>query len=96
LGNAIMGGAEIPDQQKVMGYGPARFLTLSQVREVAAELARFPIEAKAESFDPEVAEKKKVYVPNHEKEELIYYFELLRDFYQDAAQKGNCAILWVE
>jgi len=96
LGNAIMGGVEIPDRQNAMGYGPARFLTPSQVREVAAELVKFPIQEKAEAFDPEVAEEKKVYVPDHEGEELIYYFDLLRDFYQDAAAKGNGMILWVE
>jgi hypothetical protein len=96
LGNAIMGGVEIPDRQNAMGYGPARYLTPSQVREVAIELVKFPIQEKAEAFDPEIAEEKKVYVPDHDKEELIYYFDLLRDFYQAAAAKGNGVILWVE
>jgi len=96
LGDAIMGGVEIPDRQKHMGYGPARYLTATQVRDVAGALASFPMEEKAAAFDPGLAEEHKVYVPNHESEELIYYFHLLRDFYQDAAVKGNGMILWVE
>lgn len=96
LGNAIGGGAELPDRQGVMGYGPARYLTSSQVGEVASALASFPLEAKAEAFDPQFADEQKVYVPNHDKEELFYYFNLLRDFYQDAASKGSAMILWVE
>jgi hypothetical protein len=95
LGNAIMGGVEIPDRQQVMGYGPVRYLTPSQVDDVASALASYPIEKKAEAFDPRLADEQKVYVPNHESEELIYYFNLLRDFYQDAATKGNGMILWV-
>ena len=96
LGNAIMGGSELPDRGRVMGYGPARYLTPKQVSEVAAALASFPAEERATAFNPEVADEQKVYVPNHEKEELLYFFGLLRDFYQDAAGKGNAVVLWVE
>jgi len=96
LGNAILGGVEIPDVHKVMGYDPARFLTPQQVTEVAAALESFPIEERAEAFDPETAEKEKVYVPGHHKEELVHYFGLLRAFYRDAANKGNGMLLWVE
>jgi hypothetical protein len=95
LGNAIMGGTELPDRQRVMGYGPARYLTPLQVREVASALASFPVEERAEAFDPEFAHKQKVYVPHHEKAELLYYFGLLRDFYLDASGKNNAILLWV-
>jgi|SRR5215467_903930 len=95
LGNAITGGTELPDRGKVMGYGPARYLTPKQVGEVAAALAGFPAEERATAFDPEVADQQKVYVPHHDKEELLYYFGLLRDFYQDAAANGS-VVLWVE
>jgi hypothetical protein len=96
LGNAIAGGTEIPDRQGAMGYGPARYLTPIQVREVASALASFPAEERAEAFDPKLAEKQKVYVPHHGKEELLYYFGLLRDFYLDASRKSNSMLLWVE
>jgi Domain of unknown function (DUF1877) len=104
VGQAIMGGIEIPDVQKVMGYGPARYLSPSIVREVADGLESFPIEQKVESFDPQAAEDAKVYPPMHgikqlekdEKEGLIDYFYLLRDFYRDASAKGHAMLLWVE
>lgn len=96
LANAIMGGTELPDKGRVMGYGPARYLTPPQVGEVADALANFPVEEKAAKFDPHVAAEQKVYVPNHDQEELLYFIKLLRDFYQDAAGKRNAMILWVE
>jgi hypothetical protein len=104
LGQAIMGGIEIPDVQNLMGYGPARYLAPSIVREVAAALANFPIEQKVEAFDPQAAEDAKVYPRMHgmpqlekdEKEGLINYFHLLRDFYRDASAKGHAMLLWVE
>lgn len=95
LGDAIMGGTELPDRRRVMGYGPARYLSATQVRAVAGALAGFPAEAKIAAFDPETAEKQRVYVPGHEKEELLQYFSWLRDFYRDAAEKGSAVLLWV-
>ncbi len=96
LGNAIMGGDEIPDRQKVMGYGPARFLTPEQVAAVATALECFPFGDRAREFDPEIAERQEVYAPAHDKEELIHYFGLLLAFYEDAAHKGNGILLWVQ
>jgi hypothetical protein len=101
---AIMGGIEIPDVQKIMGYGPARYLTPSLVREVVEALDDLPIEKKVELFDPQAAEIAKVYPRMHgmkglekdEKESLIHCFHLLRDFYRDAATKGHAMLLWVE
>lgn len=103
LGMAIMGGTELPDTQRVMGYGPARYLRPSQVREVAAALRDFPIADKAATYDHIAAEAAKVYphrYPNEplgedEQQALIDYFNLLRDFYADASAKGNGMILWV-
>jgi hypothetical protein len=96
LGKAIMGGEEIPDVQNVMGYGPARYLTPAEVDEVAKALNQFPIEARSEAFDAAAADAAKVYGPNHEAEELIEFFNWLRDFYQTAAAHGNAVLLWVE
>lgn len=104
FGMAIMGGTELPDTRRMMGYGPARYLTPSRVREVASALGDFPIADRAATYDHIAAETAKVYprrYPNEplaedEKKALIGYFNLLRDFYADAAKKGNAIILWVE
>jgi len=95
LGKAILGGKEIPDRHNVMGYGPIRYLTPDEVRQVAEALAGFPIAARASAFDPVAAEEAKVYVPEHDAEELTHHFGLLKDFYRDAADKNNAMLLWV-
>jgi Domain of unknown function (DUF1877) len=96
LGIAVMGGTEIPDHQRVMGYGPARYLNPEQVEQIAAALESFPIAERAAAFDSEAADKQQVYSPHHDPEELVHYFGLLRDFYRDTANKRNAIILWIE
>jgi len=78
-----------------MGYGPIRYLTPEEVRQVAEALAEFPIAARASAFDSVAAEEAKVYVPEHDAEELTHHFGLLKDFYRDAANKNNAMLLWV-
>jgi Domain of unknown function (DUF1877) len=95
LGKAILGGEEIPDRQGVMGYGPVRFLAAEEVREIAEALEAFPIDERLAAFDPEEAHKAKVYVPGHEADELKGYFDVLRDFYGEAAKKKCGMLLWV-
>jgi Domain of unknown function (DUF1877) len=104
LGMAIMGGTELPDTGRVMGYGPVRYLTPSQVRDVAAALGDFPIAERVAAYDHLAARAAKVYPPRspndplaeHEKQALVDYFKLLQDFYLDASNKAQAMILWVE
>jgi len=96
LGDAILGGTEIGGEDADTGYGPPRALTPSQVRNVAAALAEFPINRKAQEFDPAAAEMAGIYVARHEAEELTEYFGQLRSFYDDAARKGHAVLLWIE
>ena len=99
-----MGATELPDPSGVMGYGPARFLTPVQVREVTKVLADYPIEERVTTFDPRAANAAKVYgafqpervMEQDETDALIDYFKLLRDFYQAAADKGNAIVMWVQ
>jgi len=70
-----------------------RAVSPSQVRVVSAALATFPIETKAKEFDAEVADQAAVYAANHGQEELLDYFRQLREFYADAARKGNAVLL---
>ncbi len=90
------GGQEIGGDEADMGYGPPRALSPSQVRNVAAALAEFPIDKKAREFDAAAADKAGIYVAQHEAEELTEYFGQLQSFYQDAARKGSAVILWIE
>jgi hypothetical protein len=96
LGDAILGGEEIGGDDADTGYGPPRALTPSQVRNVAAALAEFPIDKMAQEFDSAAADKAGIYVARHGAEELAEYFGQLRSFYDDAAHKGNAVLLWIE
>ena len=96
LGDAILGGVEIGGEAADTGYGPPRALSPKQVRAVAAALADFPIDQRAQEFDSAAAEKAGIYVAQHQPEELREYFGQLRSFYEDAARKGNAVLLWID
>ena len=96
LDRAILGSREIPDEAKVMGYGPVRCLSPSEVREIAAALCNFPIVEKAKQFDEAAAESRQVYCPNHSEDELIHYFGKLLGYYEEAAARGNGMLMWIE
>jgi hypothetical protein len=96
LDYAILGAREIPDEGKVMGYGPVRYLTPAEVKAAAAALCNFPIVEKAKQFDEAVAEQKQVYCSNHSEDELIHYFGKLLAFYDEAAARDNGMLMWIE
>jgi hypothetical protein len=96
LGDAILGGTEIGGEAADTGYGPPRALSPSRVKNVAEALNAFPIAEKAKQFDPDAADRAEVYVAQHGAEELQHYFTELRNFYNDAASKGNAVLLWIE
>jgi len=96
LGDAVLGGTEIGGEQADTGYGPPRALSPAQVRNISSALGEFPIAQKAKEFDSAVAEKAGIYVANHEPQELEEYFGQLREFYKDAASKGNAVLIWIE
>src|SRR5579863_7993210 len=55
---AILGGTEIGED---IGYGPARYLSVEEVRTVAATLAATPRNVIAERYQPEAMERAGVY-----------------------------------
>lgn len=96
LDRAILGAHEIPDEGKVMGYGPVRCLNPDEVKEVSAALCAFPIVERAKQFDEATAESRQVYCPNHSEDELIHYFGKLLGYYEEAAARDNGMLMWIE
>ncbi|HTQ61704.1 MAG TPA: DUF1877 family protein [Candidatus Solibacter sp.] len=96
IGKAILGGAEIPDVEGVMGYGSVRYLEPGEVKKITVALERYPIERAAARFDPRAASAAKVYCPNHSPEELVYYFNMLTKYYREAASREHAMLLWIE
>ena len=96
LGQAILGGTEIgPDR----GYGPARYLTAQEVREVAEGLSQVTKEVLLERYDPDTMDRLKVY-PGHwsdpeNREWLTEAFADVLDFYTSVAARGNAVLLYL-
>ena len=94
LGNAILGGMPIGDQ---MGYGPARFLTPEQVREVSLALNAVTMDDLFARFDIELMSEANIYACEGEEiEQVQYYFVNLTRYYNDAATKGNAILLYLD
>jgi hypothetical protein len=94
MGNAILGGQEIGED---LGYGPARFLTPQQVREVAAALRSISKDDLSRRFNLKAMMAAQIYPVRDESElELAQeYFEHLARYYSDAAANGKAMLLWV-
>jgi hypothetical protein len=92
---AVMGGTEIGEDA---GYGPARYLRPDQVREVADALTSLPREEIAQRYAPAEMEEAGVYPEIWVRDGdqalgyLLEYYDLLVEFYQQAASK-RCAVL---
>ena len=95
LGNTILGGKEIGED---VGYGPARFLTPQQVKEVALALAAVTPEDLAGRFDLDAMQAHNICacVDNEELEMAQHFLQLLSSYYADAASQGNAMLLWIE
>ena len=96
---AVFGGEEFgPD----VGYGPARFLTVDQVRRVAEHLSALTPEALASRFNAKDMEAKQIYpdvIWVRDGQEALGYaldnYQQLQVFYQDAAARGDAVIQWL-
>jgi hypothetical protein len=89
---AIRGGEEISDD---LGFGPARYLEVSQVRAVAKALSTVAHETLRQRYDPAAMNAAKVY-PGHwdgvrtgdNLDWLLQAFDELLRFYKGSADRG--------
>jgi hypothetical protein len=98
LGEAILGGKEIPDRQGVMGYGPLRYLEAGQVQDVATALAEVNPQSLLARLDAEDAKTKQIYLAHTLKDpaDWSYLPELFQEFcafYADATTHKNAMLL---
>lgn len=94
---AIMGGREFGED---MGYGPARALSVSQVKAVADELGKHSRETLTARFNPKAMTKAEIYpsiIWERESKEaladLLVSYETLASFYRRAAEKRQMVIV---
>ncbi|MGA8216613.1 MAG: YfbM family protein [Candidatus Sulfotelmatobacter sp.] len=97
LGFVVFGDKEFPEMEDV-DYGPARYLSPEQVRQVSAALQNIEPKSLLSKLNYEDAKKKRIYL-DHTLNDLgnwTYLPELfieLRKFYSDAAEHGNGMIM---
>jgi Domain of unknown function (DUF1877) len=97
LAFAVFGDKEFPDPGNV-DYGPARYLTPQQVKEVYAELQQIKPASLLSKLDYKDAKEKRIYLDHtltnlEDWSYLPEFFEEFRDFYADAAECGNGMIM---
>jgi hypothetical protein len=98
LCHAVLGGTTIEEVE--MDYGPPRYLTPEQVRDVAAALRNLPNQELCDRIDPERLREADIYPGSWDggEEDLEYvldwYGELVR-FFRKASESGDAVILWI-
>jgi uncharacterized protein DUF1877 len=95
LGKTILGGKEIgPD----IGYGPARYLEPSEVKEIAKVLKNVSKKDLAVRFDLRAMQAAKIYACRDADElELAQdYFAQMTDYYGEAAKRGDAMLLYLD
>lgn len=96
LGFAVFGDEAFPGDD--MDFGPARYLTPTQVKDVSVALQKIEPSSLLSKLDYEDAIQKKIYlcrtlVDLEDWSYLPEFFEEFRNFYSDAAEVGNGMIM---
>ena len=96
---AVLGGEETGDDA---GYGPARILRPDQVKSVSSALASIDKSEFSSRYDPAAMKAADIYLSDmcvRDGEEALEYivenYLGLTDFYRDAAERGDGAVLLI-
>jgi hypothetical protein len=98
LANAALGGTELGEED--VGYGPARYLSVSEVAEVAAHLSVISKEELISRFNLNQFREREIYpdgwVGSDEEMNYItgYYLKLV-SFFQDASKSNSAMLLYL-
>ena len=99
LGQCIVGGREVFDELGVMSYGPARYFTETDVKAIAEVLADLTEDDLETMWNPSLMDNAGIYgVDGNEEfdaDRVMQYFEDLREFYADTAQKNNAVVMYL-
>jgi hypothetical protein len=96
LVNAVLGGQEIgPD----LGYGPPRYLTAEEVKDVSFALAGLRTDELRVRFDPAALRAHEIYPDGWDADTpvdwLIEAFDSLKDYFAQAASAGDAMLLFL-
>jgi hypothetical protein len=98
LGAVVLGGTEISDED--MGYGPARYFTPAQVRELSRALGDVEPESLWSRFDREAVRLAEIYPQAwaggpDDREYITSNYSALRCFIDAAAKEGQAVVVWL-
>jgi hypothetical protein len=96
LFNVVLGGTEI--NQEDVGYGPARFLFVSEVKDTYKAIENISEDDMKEKFDWKELNKSEIYPTYRSNEDFEYvwgYFEELREFFKRASDTGKAMLLYI-
>jgi hypothetical protein len=95
LGKVILGGTEIgPD----IGYGPARYREPDEVRKVARSLKTVSEKDLVSRFNLKAMQAAKIYSCRDEGDLQLAqdYFSQVRNYYDEAAERGDAMLLYLD
>lgn len=99
LGNAVLGGEVLGDVD--LGYGPPRYLTSGEVKDVSQALAAIDIDEFMSRFDYETMIQEGALFSNtsatedEEREYVRSHYPPLQSYFREAADAGDAMILWI-
>ncbi len=93
--DVILGGEALGED---VGYGPARFLSTEEVKNVHNYLSTLESNTLKENYNPEELEKNEIYPNGWGEEDYDYlagYFEDLKKFYEKASNENKMVIQYL-
>lgn len=93
--DCVLGGVELSSEDVV--YGPARYLTAAEVREVADSLDQISFDRLWARYDPTEAERAELYWSDSlgAEEYVRENYVALREFFSVAGVRGQAVIMWL-
>jgi hypothetical protein len=96
----VLFSGQLIDEDQDLGYGPANYLTTSQVAEINAEISKISTEDLKKNFDAQKMTDLEVYptIWDEGDEAFDYlneYFKTLQQVYSDATKNGDAIITFI-
>lgn len=100
ISKAIFSG-QIVDEEQDLGYGPAQYLTVLQVRDISQAFSAIEDSYIKQTFNAEKMNANGIYLEPwsdnpQDVNDLMQYYKELKDFYRKAALNNQAVITYIE
>jgi hypothetical protein len=95
----VLFSGQVIDEEQDLGYGPAQYLTVEQVKELNEQISKISIDVLIKKYDAKKMTELEVY-PNIwgnvvEKYYLIDYFQTIQEVYAEASKNNEAIITFI-